>query len=155
LCSLGLHFSIASFDTYQLATGGVPDNTTGLLKITPAQYTALKPLDFEVGGNTYSLTPNAQIWPRSLNSAIGGDAGGIYLIVADLGEASTEYAFVNGYAFLSVINSCIPRYSTNVMFESFESSQRFYSVYDTGNKRVGFAPTQVSLSLCIVFFSHL
>lgn len=33
----------------------------------------------------FSLTPNAQIWPRSLNADIGGKTGTIYLVVADLG----------------------------------------------------------------------
>lgn len=35
----------------------------------------------------FALTPNAQIWPRSLNSDIGGTADGIYLIVGDAGES--------------------------------------------------------------------
>jgi hypothetical protein len=30
------------------------------------------------------LSPNAQIWPRALNTAIGGDADAIYLVVADM-----------------------------------------------------------------------
>jgi len=69
---------------------------------------------------TYELTPNAQIWPRSLNADIGGTAGNIYLIVNDLGSPSGRgLDFINGYGFL----------------------ERFYSVYDTTNKRVGFAAT--------------
>jgi hypothetical protein len=66
------------------------------------------------------LTPNAQIWPRSLNSAIGGSADKIYLIVGDIGSNSgSGLDFINGYGFL----------------------ERFYSVYDTTNNRVGFATT--------------
>ena len=34
----------------------------------------------------YELTPNAQIWPRALNSTLGGDESKIYLVVADLGS---------------------------------------------------------------------
>ena len=37
---------------------------------------------------TYELTPNAQIWPRSLNATIGGVPGKIYLVVADMGSLS-------------------------------------------------------------------
>ena len=37
---------------------------------------------------TLELTPNAQIWPRSLNSSLGGEDGKIYLITADLGSNS-------------------------------------------------------------------
>jgi len=109
-----------AFNAYKAATGGVPDTTTGLLSITPAQYSKLQDLDFEIGGVTYTLTPNAQIWPRALNTALGGAADAIYLIVADIGSNSgSGLDFINGYTFL----------------------QRFYSVYDTGNKQVGFAQT--------------
>lgn len=69
---------------------------------------------------TFELTANAQIFPRSLNADIGGVAGAIYLIVNDIGSNSGEgLDFINGYAFL----------------------ERFYSVFDTTNKRVGFANT--------------
>jgi len=110
-----------AFQKYQSATGGTPDQATGLLKITSDQYNNLQPLAFTVGGNTYTLSPNAQIFPRSLNTAIGGDASGIYLIVADIGTPSGKgLDFINGYSFL----------------------QRFYSVYDTSNARVGLASTE-------------
>jgi cathepsin E len=66
------------------------------------------------------LTPNAQIWPRSLNSLLGADANTILLIVGDLGILSgSGFDFVNGLSFL----------------------ERFYSVYDTTNKHVGLATT--------------
>jgi cathepsin E len=68
----------------------------------------------------YGLTPNGQIWPRALNSAIGGTAGSIYLVVQDIGSPSgSGLDFIDGYTFL----------------------ERFYSVFDTTNKRVGFATT--------------
>ena len=51
--------STASFQAYQNVTGGVPDSNTGLLKITQQQYNKLKNLNFDIGGVTYSLTPNA------------------------------------------------------------------------------------------------
>lgn len=35
---------------------------------------------------TFEMTPNAQIWPRSLNTMMGGKANGIYLVVADMGS---------------------------------------------------------------------
>ena len=69
---------------------------------------------------TFELTANAQAWPRSLNTAIGGNTNSVYLIVNNLGTPSGEgLDFINGYAFL----------------------QRFYSVYDTAQSRVGFATT--------------
>ncbi|KAG2368813.1 aspartic peptidase domain-containing protein [Suillus spraguei] len=109
-----------AFTKYQSATGATLDKATGCLTISSVQYDALKDLDFRIGKEIYSLTPNAQIWPRSLNYQIGGDSGVIYLVVNDLGTPSGQgYDFVNGYGFL----------------------QRFYSVFDTSNFRVGFAKT--------------
>lgn len=90
------------FKKYQKAVGGGEvDKTTGLIKITSKQYSNLKNLDFKIGKTTYSLTPNAQIWPRSLNTDIGGHPGSIYLVVSDLGTTSGKgLDFINGYAFL-------------------------------------------------------
>ncbi|KIK55675.1 hypothetical protein GYMLUDRAFT_263999 [Collybiopsis luxurians FD-317 M1] len=113
-------FDQTAFNAYVTATGAVLDNATGLLRVTTAQFNALQNLNFNIGGTTFSLTPNAQIFPRSLNVAIGGNANNIYLIVGNLGPVGEEpFNFVNGYAFL----------------------ERFYSVYDTGNNRVGIATT--------------
>jgi hypothetical protein len=92
-----------AFQTYQQATGGVLDDAVGLLKITSAQYAALKPLNFLIGGATFTLNGNAQIWPRSLNSAIGGDASSIYLIAMDLKTHSgSGLDFISGMCFLYV-----------------------------------------------------
>jgi len=109
-----------AFTAYTRATGAVMDAATGLLRITPAQFANLQSLFFTINGVTYEFTANAQLWPRALNTAIGGQANRIYLIVANLGTPSGEgFDFVNGFAFL----------------------ERFYSVYDTANRRVGFATT--------------
>ncbi|GJE88426.1 acid protease [Phanerochaete sordida] len=109
-----------AFEKYQKATGAKMDQTTGLLKITEQQLSKLQSLIFTIAGKTYELNANAQIWPRALNSMLGGDSDGIYLIVADMGSPSGQgLDFINGFAFL----------------------QRFYSVYDTGKGGVGLAPT--------------
>jgi len=109
-----------AFARYRTATGAVPDNATGLLRITAAQFANLQSLFFTISGVTYEFTANAQLWPRALNSAIGGTSGNIYLIVGNLGTPSGEgFDFINGFAFL----------------------ERFYSVFDTANRRVGFATT--------------
>ncbi|KIJ58536.1 hypothetical protein HYDPIDRAFT_34065, partial [Hydnomerulius pinastri MD-312] len=109
-----------AFSQYQSATGGTMDENTGLLTITSEQYANLQTLTFNIGGESYDLTPNAQIWPRSLNSAIGGTSGNIYLVVSDIGTNSgSGLDFINGYTFL----------------------ERYYSVFDTTNSQVGFATT--------------
>ncbi|KAF8264374.1 family A1 protease [Lactarius quietus] len=99
-----------AFEKYQSATGATLDNGTGLLRITSTQFNTLESLFFTTGG----------IWPRALNTLIGGSSGNIYLVVSDLGTPSGQgLDFINGYTFL----------------------ERFYSVYDTANNRVGLATT--------------
>jgi len=109
-----------AFTRYTRATGAVSDAATGLFRLTTAQFANLQNLNFHINGVTQTLTPNGQIWPRALNTAIGGTTSRVYLIVANLGTPSGEgFDFVNGYTFL----------------------ERFYTVYDTANSRVGFATT--------------
>ncbi|KIM40927.1 hypothetical protein M413DRAFT_411839 [Hebeloma cylindrosporum] len=109
-----------AFKAYQKDTGATLDRVTGLLTVTAKQFASMKSLFFQIGSATFEFTANAQIWPRALNSTLGGEPGKIYLITADLGNNSgTGLDFINGFAFL----------------------QRFYSVYDTTNNRVGIAPT--------------
>ena len=119
----------------------MPDAATTLLKISPTQFANLKSLFFTINNVDYEFTANAQIWPvrlfvndhdilkiflthqtlqRALNTAIGGDPNSIYLIVADIGTTSGQgLDFINGFTFL----------------------ERFYSVFDTANQRVGLANT--------------
>ncbi|KAI0326565.1 acid protease [Cubamyces sp. BRFM 1775] len=109
-----------ALDTYVAATGAVFDETTGLYRITPTQFASLQNMLFIINGVTFEFTPNAQIWPRSLNSLIGGSSSFVYLIVGDIGTRSgTGLDFINGMAFM----------------------ERFYTVFDTGNNRVGVANT--------------
>jgi cathepsin E len=109
-----------AFKRYERATGGVNDRNTGLLRITSAQFSKLQTLNFNINGVAFGLTPNAQIWPRSLNADIGGVSGDIYLVTNDIGsDTGSGLDFINGMTFL----------------------ERFYAVFDTANKRVGFATT--------------
>ncbi|KJA26749.1 hypothetical protein HYPSUDRAFT_63538 [Hypholoma sublateritium FD-334 SS-4] len=113
-------FATDYYKKYKSATGATDDSTTGLIKFTSSQYSKLSSLFVTFGGETFELTANAQIWPRSLNTAIGGTSSSIYGVVSDLGSSSGEgLDFILGYTFL----------------------ERFYSVYDTGNARVGLATT--------------
>ncbi|GJE97843.1 aspartic peptidase A1 [Phanerochaete sordida] len=108
--------------TYQSLTGAVLDDVnTGLLQITPAQFANLQSLFFHIGDTTFEFTPNAQLWPRSLNTAIGGEADAIYLIVSDLGSPSGEgLDFINGFGWL----------------------ERHFFVFNSANNTVSFATTQ-------------
>jgi cathepsin E len=105
-----------AFVAYRAASGGVVDEATGLLRLTPTQFSSLSSLFISIGGTTFELTANACAWPRSLNSAIGGDSNSVYLVVADLGTPSGQgLDFILGLTFL----------------------ERFYSTYDAQNKRIG------------------
>ncbi|KAK0481538.1 aspartic peptidase A1 [Armillaria novae-zelandiae] len=103
-----------AFTKYKSATGATLDSSTGLLRITSAQYANLSSLFFNINGVSYELTPNAQIWPRSLNTDIGGSSSAIYLIVNDIGTNSGEgLDFINGYTFLE-------RFYTIFRYSKFE-----------------------------------
>ncbi|KAI0773234.1 aspartic proteinase from Irpex Lacteus [Trametes elegans] len=109
-----------AFQKYQNATGAVKDNVTGLLRITPAQFQNLQSLFFTIGGVVFEFTANAQIWPRALNAAIGGDPNAIFLIVGDIGTPSgSGLDVISGMTFI----------------------ERFYTVFDIDNNRVGIANT--------------
>ncbi|EIN03783.1 acid protease [Punctularia strigosozonata HHB-11173 SS5] len=115
-----IYLASDAYDAYKVATGATLDSTTGLLRIEPSAYDKLKNLDFVIGGETFTLVPNAQIWPRALNTYIGGSNDWVYLVVNDLGEPSGNgLDFINGYAWM----------------------ERFYTVYDGGANRMGFAKT--------------
>lgn len=72
-----------AFAAYVNATGAVLNQTVGFYSVTPAQFAAMKSLHFRINNNTFDLTPDAQIWPRSKNSEINGTTNGIYLIIVD------------------------------------------------------------------------
>lgn len=116
-----IYIATDAYNRYVDAIGAVIDQDTGLLGITSAQYTNLQSLFFVVGGSTYELTANAQIWPRTLNNVVGGKSDSIFLVLQDIGQTSQPgIDFICGMTFL----------------------ERFYTVYDTGNSRLGLATTQ-------------
>lgn len=103
-----------AFDKYRSATGATMDETTGLLSLPAASYNRLKPLNFKVGSSTFTLTPDAQVFPVALNQMLGGVAGKVYLVVSDLGSSSDQgLDFINGFAFCtSPLSSFFSSYST-------------------------------------------
>lgn len=138
---------IDAFQTYTSMTGAKPDNSTGLLVITTAQYAKLLPLQFHIGNETYELSPNAQIWPRSLNHVIGGHSEYIYLIVADIGTTSMSgLDFINGYTFLCADLALSLRSALTCMLVCYGDRERYYSIYDMNNSRIGFASTKYTAS---------
>ncbi|KII85700.1 hypothetical protein PLICRDRAFT_145569 [Plicaturopsis crispa FD-325 SS-3] len=115
-----------AYKNYQKATNATLDQSTGLLSLPATKLATLKSMFFHINGVPYELTANAQIWPRALYSVIGGTPDNIYLVLGDLGQnAGAGIDYVAGLVFL----------------------ERFYSVYDTKNQRVGFAATNFTHSL--------
>ncbi|ESK90485.1 aspartic peptidase a1 [Moniliophthora roreri MCA 2997] len=114
------------FEKYMKMTGAVMDDATGLLTVTKEQFKNMKSMMFHIGDMSCELTPNAQIWPRKMNTMFGGQTDKIYLVFADMGQPSgTGLDFINGFTFL----------------------QRFYSVYDTTNSQIGFAETKFTKAI--------
>ncbi|OCH89117.1 family A1 protease [Obba rivulosa] len=110
---------------YVNATGAILDPDTGLYALPEAQFVNLESLYFTIGENTYELTPDAQIWPRTLNAAINGTDDNIYLIVGDNHHLSgSGIDFTLGLVWL----------------------ERFYFAYNSGTSQVGFATTQFTNS---------
>ncbi|KAG6830096.1 hypothetical protein H0H92_002269 [Tricholoma furcatifolium] len=115
-----IYIASDAYNRYVSATGATLDGTTGLLTITSAKYSSLQSLYFNINGASFELTASAQLWPRSLNTAIGGSASSLYLVIVNNGvNTGSGMDFINGYTFL----------------------ERFYTVFDTANSRVGFATT--------------
>lgn len=120
-----LYLSSDAFAKYKAATGAVMDAKTGLLSLSTARLAALKPLVFTIAGKTYSFDANAQLWPRSLNTAIGGASYNNYLVLADLGTKSgSGLDVIFGQAFM----------------------ERFYFSLDSSLKRIGMANTKYTNS---------
>ncbi|KAG6819635.1 hypothetical protein H0H93_009987 [Arthromyces matolae] len=123
-----LYIATDAYNAYADAVGAVFDDDVGLLRLNATQAAALKSIYLNINGVQLEVTPNAQGWAHSINPAINGDVNMTYLIVADIGEPSgLGWDFILGYAFL----------------------ERYYSVFDTENNRVGFAETKFTKAIVL------
>ncbi|CAE7189071.1 unnamed protein product [Rhizoctonia solani] len=108
-------------EAFQLYSGALPgskmDKATGLLEIPEESIGAMKPLFFIINGVSYELTPNAQLWPRTSNTILGGKANAYYSVVSS--HDKLGHSFIMGYPFLL----------------------RFYTAYNVSNSKIGFAAT--------------
>ncbi|KAG2359224.1 aspartic peptidase domain-containing protein [Suillus spraguei] len=96
-----LYLASNAFAKYEAATSATWDQTTCLLHISPDQCNALWNLNFYIGHECqfcqpfhpliFSLTPDAQIWPHSLNTKLIGDTGT---------RSGQGFDFIIGYTFM-------------------------------------------------------
>ena len=112
--------TLEPYNLYVKEAGGVYDETTGL-RIFEEQYKDLKSLFFTIGGTRFESIPNAQIWPRALNTNIGGQENSIYPAIIDIGtDRAGSLDFMMGIAVL----------------------ERLCCVFDSGKQRLGLATTR-------------
>jgi hypothetical protein len=108
--------SVDAFDRYLRATGTVAEPITKLFRITPVQYANLKSL-FTIGGKTFELTANVQIWPCMLKELIGGKWGtNTYYLF----QSSTTFG-VDGWMQWQCLVACVPLSCVSVFFLLFSS----------------------------------
>ncbi|KAG6329951.1 hypothetical protein ID866_9138 [Astraeus odoratus] len=100
----------AAFQMYMWGTRGVLHVQSGLVYLNQAKYAALQPLFIAIGDQTYDLSPNAQILPRSSPNT------GIWLAFQQMGPL-TGTAFTFGMPFF----------------------QRYYVVFNSSTNAIGFA----------------
>ncbi|KAG6328727.1 hypothetical protein ID866_10362 [Astraeus odoratus] len=110
--SCGISVPSDTFMTYQAATGAAIDffDLNKRLTITQEQYRNLQSLSIFIGDQSYDLSPNAQIYPRSSSSEQ------IYLVIKSL-ASEASLGFKLGSPFF----------------------QRYYVVFNSANSEIGLA----------------
>ncbi|KAG6329082.1 hypothetical protein ID866_10007 [Astraeus odoratus] len=103
----------AAFSNYATATGGIL-HPPGQLTITQDQYNNLQVLYFVIGGQSYHLSPNAQIHPRPSESSSSNSE---FWLAVQVTEPGFPLAFSLGVPFF----------------------QRYYVVLNSGSYEIGFA----------------
>ncbi|CAE6458311.1 unnamed protein product [Rhizoctonia solani] len=120
-----IYISPQAFETYSKSLPGskIDESRSKLLEIPQASLSKMKSLSFLINGVSYELTPNAQLWPKRLNTLVGGAPDRYYSVVQNVGtlklRSPVKLDFIMGYVFM----------------------KRFYTAYDGDNSKIGFAYT--------------
>jgi len=96
------------------------DNNSGLVRFPKSSLSSVPSISFTVGGTKFTLNNYAQLVEQGLYSSFGLSSTYYYSWISNGGSSGLD--FIIGQKFL----------------------ERFYSVYDTTNNRVGFATTSNS-----------
>lgn len=121
---------ILADDFFAIYVNSIPganfDNNLGLLEIPKSSIPKMKPLIFFISGHSFIMDVAAQLIPADQNEFWGGDASKRYGVLANLGSNSGGgFDFVLGQKFL----------------------ERYYSIYDADNNRIGLASTKNTFSV--------
>jgi len=116
-----VYFATNYFNKYlALIPSGVIDSSSGLVRFPKSSLSSVPNLALTIGSVTYNYNKYAQLVEQGLYATFGLSSTYYYSWVNDLGSNSGEgLDFIIGQKFL----------------------ERFYSVFDTTNNRVGFATT--------------
>ncbi|KAG6333805.1 hypothetical protein ID866_5283 [Astraeus odoratus] len=108
-----------AFTAYRLAIGAALDffNPNSLLVITEDQYNDLQTLSIVIGDQSYDLSPNAQIYPRS-------SPNDPTVLAIHSMDVDSRIGFVLGHPFF----------------------QRYYVVFNSRNSQIGFASHKYTYS---------
>ncbi|KAJ6472484.1 aspartic peptidase domain-containing protein [Mycena sanguinolenta] len=111
-----IYIPTAAYNSFLSASGGKTDSSTGL-----ASWTTLPTANFAftIGGVSFSLTPSQFTIPTAQYDVWGLSSGKFYGWIAAGGTSASDLNFIIGQKFL----------------------ENYYSVYDTTNNQVGFAPS--------------
>lgn len=145
-----------AYNSYTSATGATADETTGLLRIDPSQYSSLSDLTFTIG--SVSMTLPCHILVSSLRPT-----GNVHLHaqrpdLASIGECRRSFNSGNGWLSILQLNSVIGGsddyiyllvqdvgFLDELFGLDFINGQtwleRYYFVYDSASNEVGFATT--------------
>jgi len=117
-----IYLASSAFTAYRKAIpSAVLDTNSGLLRFPKSSLSKVPAISLKVGGTKFNLNSYGQLVEQGLYSAFGLNSTYYYSWVNDGGSGS-DVTCIIGQKFL----------------------ERFYSVYDTTNNRIGFAKTSNS-----------
>ena len=100
-----VHLTPESFSAYRSATHADFDWYSKLLSLPPDAKKNLKSLFFEIGGRSFEIPPEEQVWPQKLNDVAGGPAEDSYLAFIEmLSDNGVGISLINGFTWRELLN---------------------------------------------------
>lgn len=93
-----VHLEYNAFQEYRRVTDSYLDRHSGLLSLREDSKAKKKSLFFEIGGKTFEIPPEDQLWPRALNDVAGGPEDDSYLVYVEMyNDSGVEISLINGF----------------------------------------------------------